>query len=90
MSKRCSYDRATIAKHTRGSGSTREDHHPSNPAAQLSNTQRTRGRKASVIDTEEVEPDEPRNVRQRKERTDAERRDTGGGGATGPPPRFEK
>ena len=30
-SKRRSYGRATIAKHTRGSGGTREDRHPSNP-----------------------------------------------------------
>ena len=43
----------------------------------------------SVGDTEEKEPVEPRNVRQREERTDVERRDTGGGGATGPQPRFE-
>ena len=44
----------------------------------------------SVRDTEEKEPVETRIVRQRKKRTDAERRDTGGGGATGPQPRLKR
>ena len=64
-------------------------HTQSRQAVQVRNTQRTCVSTPSVRDTEEKEPVEPRNARQRKERTDAERRDTGGGGATGPQPRSE-
>ena len=64
--------------------------HQSRQAVHVRDTQDTCESTPSDRDTEEKEPDEPRDVRQREERTDAERRDTGGGGATGPQPRLKR